>query len=157
MDNTTAVAYLNMGGIHSPQLLQLTLVIWEWCENRKLFLLAQHIPRKSNVEADRESRVHRDLSDWKLSPTVIAPLIKHCQVDLFTSRLTHQLKQYVSWRPDPTTIHVDVFTMNWSKVKGYVFPPFNLIPAVLYKTKNERVTLVLVEPPFGRLNRGGLS
>ena len=45
LDNTTAVSYLNnLGGTHCPQLLHLAIAIWDWCEKRHLFLLAQHIP-----------------------------------------------------------------------------------------------------------------
>jgi hypothetical protein len=88
MDNTTAVSYLNnMGGTHCPQLLHLAMEIWDWCEKRNLFLLAQHITGKTNVEADTECRVKRDLNDWMLHPKVIAPLIRHCTVDLFASRI----------------------------------------------------------------------
>ena len=47
LDNTTVVAYLNnLGGTHCPQLLRLTLKIWEWREKKSVFLLAQHIPGK---------------------------------------------------------------------------------------------------------------
>jgi hypothetical protein len=45
IDNSTSVAYLNnKGGTHSHQLLQLTLEIWNWCETKRLYLLAQHVP-----------------------------------------------------------------------------------------------------------------
>jgi hypothetical protein len=148
MDKTT-VSYLNnMGGTHCPQLLHLAMEIWDWCEKRNLFLLAQHIPGKTNVEADTESRVKRDLNDWMLHPTVIAPLIRHCTVDLFASRLSHQLRRYVSWRPDPNAMHSDAFTLDWSNLTAYAFPPFSLdlIPALLHKAKREQATLVLVAP-----------
>ena len=89
LDNTTAVSYLNnLGGTYCPQLLHLAVAIWDWCEKRHLFLLAQHIPGKTNVEADTESRVKRDLNDWRIPPKIIAPLIRDCTIDLFASRLT---------------------------------------------------------------------
>ena len=88
LDNTTAVAYLNnMGGTHCPQLLRLTLEIWEWCEKKNVFLLAQHIPGVNNTVADVESRATRDWNDWKLKSDVILPLITECQINLFASRL----------------------------------------------------------------------
>ena len=147
LDNTTAVSYLNnLGGTHCPQLLHLAIAIWDWCEKRHLFLLAQHIPGKTNVEADTESRVKRDLNDWRISPKIIAPLIRDCTIDLFASRLTHQLKPYFSWRPDPSAVHNDAFTMDWLNLMAYAFPPFNLIPSVLQKAKKEHATLVLVAP-----------
>ncbi|CAB3988568.1 Hypothetical predicted protein [Paramuricea clavata] len=72
IDNSTAVAYLNNKvGTHSHQLLQLTLEIWNWCETKRLYLLAQHVPGKNNVVADEESRKMRDHNDWKIDSTVI--------------------------------------------------------------------------------------
>ncbi len=118
LDNSTAVAYLkNLGGTHSSQLFQLTLAIWEWCEKKRIFLIAQHIPGKTNTTADIESRTTRDWNDCKLKTSVIRLLITDCQVDLFASRLSHQLDQYVSWRPDPQALHTDAFTMSWSSIQ----------------------------------------
>ena len=134
MDNTTAVAYVNhQGGTHSPKLLQLALQLWNWCAQRDIVLVAHHVPGKSNSLADRESRVFVDNSDWMLDPSLIRPLLSDCKTDLFASRLTHQLSYYVSWRPDPRAFHSDAFSLNWRGLKGYAFPPFNLIPKVLDK------------------------
>ena len=36
--------------------------------------------------------------------------------------------------------------MDWRNLRAYAFPPFNLIPAVLHKTRREMATLVLVAP-----------
>ena len=147
IDNSTAVAYLNnKGGTYSHQLLHLTLKIWKWCETKHLYLLAQHVSGKNNVIADEESRKMKDHNDWKIDSTIIQPLIKKCQIDLSASRLTRQLNKYVSWRPDPGAIHVDAFTMNWTNLITYAFPPFNLIPVVLHKTKKVMATLILIAP-----------
>ena len=48
-------------------------------------------------------------------------------IDLFASRLSYQLDQFVSWRPDPLAIHTDAFTLDWATFRGYAFPPFALI------------------------------
>ena len=34
-------------------------------------------------------------------------------LDLFASRLNHQLPRYVSWIPDPNAVGVDAFTLDW--------------------------------------------
>lgn len=108
LDNTTAIAYItNKGGTHSPQISTLALELWYWCEAEDIFLIACHIPGRDNVYADTESRVFKDMSEWKLNPTIIRPFLLNCQTDLFASRLTTQLKGYISWRPDPGTIHTD--------------------------------------------------
>jgi hypothetical protein len=147
MDNSSAVAYINhKGGTHSPQLLHLTLALWEWCIQRDIFLVAHHVPGKSNSLADRESRVFLDNSDWMLDPNIIRPLLGPCQTDLFATRLTHQLPIYVSWRPDPKALQSDAFSLNWKGLKGYAFPPFNLIAKVLNKILEDQTEILLVAP-----------
>ena len=44
-------------------------------------------------------------------------------MDLFASRLTAQLPQYVSWRPDPAAFHIDALTLHWKSLMGYAPPP----------------------------------
>ena len=98
---------------------------------------------RHNTAADIESRTTRDWNDRKLKTSVIHPLITDCQVDLFASRLSHQLDRYVIWRPDPQALHTDAFTMSWSNIRAYAFPAFNLFHAVLHKTRAETATLTL--------------
>ena len=51
VDNSTAVAYINnMGGVRSPLLDSLSRSIWEWCKLRDIFISAQHIPGKANIQ-----------------------------------------------------------------------------------------------------------
>lgn len=57
LDSATAVTYINkLGGNHSSLLWQLALTIWDWCIQREIFLLAEHLPGKDNALADQESR-----------------------------------------------------------------------------------------------------
>ena len=45
MDNVTAVSYINQkGGTVSWLLCQLALTIWNWCVERNITLLAEHMP-----------------------------------------------------------------------------------------------------------------
>ncbi len=63
------------------------------------------------------------------------------------SKVTFQLDQYVSWRPDPLAIHTDAFTLNWATFQGYAFPPFALIGRCLQQVQSQGVEhLVLVAP-----------
>ena len=113
MDNTTAVAYVNnLGGTVSPQLTTLAKTLWMWALQRDITLTAQHIPGVSNIVADTESRTVRDRTDWKLSPEIfsqINQIFGPLEVDLFASRLTHQLPCYFSWRLDPLAEATDAF------------------------------------------------
>ncbi|XP_068723586.1 uncharacterized protein [Montipora capricornis] len=147
LDNTTAIAYINnKGGTHSPQLMTLALEIWDWCQERDILLIASHIPGRDNVSVDKESREFTDMSEWKLDPIIIQPFLLNCQTDLFASRLTSQLAAYISWRPDPGAIHTDAFTINWATLRGYAFPPFNLISKTLTKVTIDQTELILVAP-----------
>ena len=147
LDNTTAVTYVNnQGGTRSPSLTLLTLELWNWCLQRNILIAAEHLPGASNVLADRESRTFIDSSDWKLQPEIIQYFLKDREIDLFATRLTNQLKSYVSWRPDPHAVATDAFSIDWSQMKGYAFPPFNLIPRTLMKVINDNANIVLVAP-----------
>ena len=129
MDNTTALNYINkLGGTVSPELNRLTKDLQKWCLEREITLQSTHLARALNVTADEESRVMKDKTDWILCPQTfrrINHLIGPLQVDLFASRLTHQLYRYVSWRPDPYAMTTDAFTLNWVEFKGYANPPWN--------------------------------
>ena len=87
-----------------------------------------------------------DSSEWKIDPQMISPFLKWCEIDLFGSRLSAQLPQYVSCRPDPEAVHADALTMDWAPFSGCVFPPFNLILAVLNKVSQDKVAIMLVAP-----------
>ena len=59
-------------------------------------------------------------------------------MDLFASRLYHQILRYISWQPDPHAWMVDAFQTNCTHVKAYVFPPFALIGRVLAKAMRDK-------------------
>jgi hypothetical protein len=101
MDNSMAVAYINhKGGTHSPHLVQLALDLWNWCIQRDIFV----------VHTMFQARFHGNLGI--LDPSFIRPFLRHCQTDLFATRLTHQLPTYISWRSDPKALHSDAFSLN---------------------------------------------
>ena len=58
-----------MGGPHSL-LSKLAKDLWDWCLNHNVLLRAQYLPGIQNVQADHESRVFLDSSDWKLKTTI---------------------------------------------------------------------------------------
>ena len=147
LDNTTAIAYINnQGGTRSPSLTSLTLELWNWCLQQSILITAEHLPGVLNVQADKESRTFVDSSDSKLQPQILQPFLKDREIDLFATRLTNQLKHFVNWRPDPHAVTTDAFSIDWSQLKGYAFPPFNLIPRTLMKVINDNANLVLVAP-----------
>ncbi|RUA04502.1 MAG: hypothetical protein DSY43_06170 [Gammaproteobacteria bacterium] len=153
IDNSTSVAIINnMGTSHSYDLNTLCKIIWEWAISRDLWLSAAHIPGKLNTKADFESRKNRSETEWMLDKIALREaLIKlnvTPDVDLFASRLNNQLENYVSYRPDPGASAVDAFSLSWSNLKFYAFPPFSVIPNVLKKIQEDGAKGILVVPDW---------
>lgn len=61
---TTVVSYINsLSGMQSVALDRLTRSIWAWCFEKDRFLVAQHLPGRENVYADRLSRNFSDATE----------------------------------------------------------------------------------------------
>ena len=91
----------------------------------------------------------KDRSDWTLNPMIfqrIAERFPHLEINLFATRLTSQLSRFFSWRPDPMAEATDAFLQNWSTIKGYANPPWNLVGNVLAKVEEQAADLILVAP-----------
>lgn len=150
LDNSTAIAYINnMGGIRSHALDLLSRSLWEWCIPRNLFVSAQHIPGKSNCTADTLSREFSSNLEWALDLAIYDQLIHMTfdpDIDLFASRLNAKVERFVSWQPEPGAMAIDAFSISWSNLKCYAFPPFSLLPQVLRKIRNDKATVLLIAP-----------
>ena len=88
------------------------------------------------------------MSKWKLVPTIIQPFLLNHQTDLFASRQTNQLEDYISWRPDSGAIHTDAITIIWPPLRGYAFPSINLMSKTLEKANIDQTKLILVIPAW---------
>ena len=98
VDNKVALEYLlKMGGTRNPQFLKINKSIWNYLLSHQIKITSEYLPSRLNVRADWESRNATDSSDWKLHQKVflkITKLLGTPSVDLFDSRLCHQLLQY---------------------------------------------------------------
>jgi len=100
-----------------------------------------------NQVADTESRTVRNHCDWMLHPglfVLIQEVVGPVEIDLFASRLTHQLLRYYSWRPDPEAEATEMFTQNWNQLRGYANPPWCLLLATLAKIQRGSARVMLV-------------
>lgn len=153
-DNTTSVAYINkMGGTKSVSCNNVTSQIWEWAEQKNVWITASYIPGVLNVEADFESRHFSHNTEWKLNTKIFSQIVDTWglpSIDLFASRLNHQLDNYASWYPDPGSAYVDAFSFSWGQFDlVYLFPPFSLLGRCLRKIKEEDVRAIVVAPDWG--------
>ena len=113
IDNKTVLSYvLKMGGTHNRELLHISKSIWSYLLSKQIAMSAEYLPRALNVHADWESRNVNENSEWKLDVSVFQEIVTHMgqpTLDLFASRLCHQLPRYIAWKPDQGSIATDAF------------------------------------------------
>jgi len=150
LDNTTTICYINRaGGIQFPHLSKLARKIWQWYENKKLWVKASYITSKENVEADAASRVTNLDTEWELSDRYFNKIVKNFgrpSVDLFASRVNKKCKNFYARFSDPDASAIDLFTVCWKKINFYAFPPFALILRTLRKIILDQAEGVVVVP-----------
>lgn len=149
LDNTTAVAYINHMGGTKARCNAVAREMWLWCLQRNLLISATHLPGVSNVDADAQSRMVHENTEWQLNPGVFHNLVSmwgNPEVDLFASRLNHQVAAYVAWKPDPEAVAIDALSIQWDYRLAYAFPPFSLIGLVLRKIELEHCEAIVVVP-----------
>ena len=135
------------GGTHSPELLQVAKKIWDYLLVNGIAVKADYLQSSLNIQADWQSRNHRDLSNWKLNHKIFSQIVRIRgipQIDLFASQLNHQLPKYISWHPDPGSCSVDSLQHSWRNLYGYKFPPFCLIG--LSTVRKDQSLLLIVTP-----------
>ena len=81
-------------------------------------------------------------------------------IGLFASHLNYKIKAYCSFRPDPFSIRVNAFTLNWNEWLPYAYPPFSLLNRCLAKLDTDNVPDIAMiipvwptAPFFGNLIR----
>ena len=116
---------------------------------RNIWTSAFHIPGKDNSIADKLSRNFD--REWLLSDEVfhtIQDKLGVCDIDLFASKDNHKLSKYVTYTPDSNAVAVNAFSLTWTSLKAYIFPPFSLLGLVLQKIMQDQATVTLVAPVF---------
>ena len=68
------------------------------------------------------------------------------RIDLFASRLTKQIPQFYSWRPDPEAQGTDAFNQDWLKMRGFANPLWCLIGRCLSQVKRLVARIVIITP-----------
>ena len=152
MDIMRAMSYvIKMGGTKNQELTAISKEIWQYLLKRKITITAEYLRGLMNVKADRESRQTRGSSEWKLNPTIF---MKLCQirgtpeVDLFASRVSHQLPHYISWKIDPFSQGRDAFQISWAHKFVYVFLPLALMGRVLQKVNQDQCLMLIITPAW---------
>ena len=149
-DTTCAIPYIrNMGGSQSVECNEIAHKNWLWCLERQMWLTILHIPGVLYSQADKWPRKFHDKTEWPLDPNIFKWLAEAVlsDIDLFASRLNCQIHPFTSWGPDPESVAVDAFTINWSRwATIYAFPPFSLIQKMLGKLQKGQVEGLFIIP-----------
>lgn len=154
LDNTAAVCIINRKGTtHNDTCNNIAAQIWEFCQENNILVTAYHIPGIENVTADRESRIFSNHdAEWMLNPKFLQQALHSLnfqpEIDLFASRLNAQFPNYCSMRPDPSASHIDAFSISWTGLKFYCFPPFSCVLHVLQKIRQDFALGVVVVPKW---------
>ena len=118
--------------------------------SKQIMINVEYLPSSINKVADLESRHKMDSSEWDLCRHDIHNVclkLGTTAVDLFASRMLHQVAQYVAWKPGPYSIAKDAMSIPWTQGHCYAFPPFCLILRVLSKIQQDQVhTVTLITP-----------
>lgn len=150
IDNKTAIACINKkGSVQHLKLGKITKQIWQWCEEKQIHIFASYIPTKQNRAADKQSRITEIETEYELNENTFRLITKNLgqpTIDLFASCVNKKCERFVSWKPDPDSLYVDAFTLNWKSEYFYAFPPFSLISRVLEKIQSEGARGILVVP-----------
>ncbi|OXU21308.1 hypothetical protein TSAR_001510 [Trichomalopsis sarcophagae] len=138
-----------MGGVRYEAYNRLAKEIWQWAEERHISLFASYIASSENTEADRLSRLVNLDIEWELHDSffvVIENVFGRPDIDLFANGSNAKCATFYSWRPEPGAVGVDAFTMDWSGLNFYAFPPFSLILKTLAKIRQDEASGILVVP-----------
>lgn len=150
LDNTTAVAYINNQGGTKMLCNSVARQLCLWCYKRNIWLSATHLAGILNVQADRESRLNHDNSEWQLNKKCfdrVTQIWGRPSIDLFATRLNNQVPQYVSLRPDPYAVAINALSINWGQYPlSYIFPPFCLVGKILQKVQLDRAETIVIAP-----------
>lgn len=150
LDNTTAMSYIRrMGSVQFPHLSDLCRELWQWCEDRDIWLTTTYINTKDNVIADAESRKLAPETEWELANWAFQEIEQKFgifDIDLFASTANTKCSRFFSWRADPNAEATDAFTMSWSNLFFYAFPPFAIVLRVLQKIITDRAEGIVIVP-----------
>ena len=151
-DNVTAISYANnVGSMKSQTCNNTACRIWDFSTKNQMWVSAAHVPGTINIEADKQSRVLEDATEWNLNPDLFHKIVEKFgkpDIDLFATRINKQLDRYVSWHPEPEAMAVNDFSLTWNNNYFSMFPSFSLVGRVLVKIHRDKSNAATVVPDW---------
>ena len=97
--------HCQMAGTHNKVLSDLAEEIWDYLLANGIMITVEYLPGTLSVKADHQSRSVTDSSEWKLNQLIFKKICKVFwtpDIDLFASRISHQVPAYIAWKTDPS-------------------------------------------------------
>ena len=104
----------NGGGTKNQKMTILSKEIWEILISEQIMITVEYLPSSLNKVPDLESRCTVDSSKWVLCRPVFCNLCLKLGT-LTVELVSHQLAQYVAWKPEPYNIATDVMSIPWTQ------------------------------------------
>ena len=121
----------------------------EFHSRQKTNLVSSVCSWRGKSHCRKKSRVFQDSLEWMLHPAVFQALQKEAgcfDIDLFATRVNHQVPAFVSWRPEPGAVATDAFNVKLDFQLGYLFHPLCMIERCLKKIQQDQSHCVLITP-----------
>ena len=150
-DNMAVVHMITNKTTRSRPLMDLLRRLWFLCDINNVELRTQYIRSAANVWADALSR-DLDVDDWKLNPKEFQRKDREWggptghTVDRFASWTSAQLPRYYSENRDPECEGTNSLSHDWTGEQNWVNPPWNLLPEVAQKLREEGASATVVAP-----------
>ena len=153
-DNMSVVTYINkQWGTRSPSLCMRVWQLFMEVEQLSSRITATHVAGILNQRADHLSRFRIQATEWMLNRSVVHQIF-HCLgrplIDLFASDRNHVLPTFCSWLPSQNAYQIDAFSLSWTGMFAYAYPPICLIPRILQQLAVQECTMILVAPWWPR-------
>ena len=110
---------------------------------------SEHLAGLQNVTADRLSRM-LDPHNYQLHPAIFRHVCRSFRfrprIDLFASRVNHQLARYASWVDDPASLG-NAWSLQWSE-PSWLNPPWAVVHRALLKVQMDKSLVLACLPAW---------
>ena len=114
-----------------------------------ILVQAEHLAGIRNVTADKLSRFI-DLDNYRLHPTIFHQICRKFhfrpQIDLFASKLNHQVRRYCSWVCDPASLG-NAWSLQWTE-PSWMNPPWAVVHRGLLKVQSDKSLVLACLPAW---------
>jgi hypothetical protein len=152
-DNTTTCYNINRQAACETLTPALTSLL-RFADQANLHLTAEHVRGVDNGKADRLSRISPG-GDYALKAEVLQRLLLTWEVqigaDLFAASWSAKHPHYFSTASDRNSLGRNAFLVRWNQFSlPLLHPPLPLMPKVLRRLQQEKMTAILIAPLWQR-------